>query len=166
MLNGKCAESDPGHRYDRGGEIADRAEQIAVERAKRLFGADHAHMPPYRGTTAILAAYAALLRPGDTVARAGARRPHHPRVKVNFSGRWFPVVSYDRDLREQDRHALRDPSRARRGGNEGDRVSRRPGHPAAGCDNVDPRTGKGADRDASGISPSGIGRSMSFACHN
>ncbi|MEU7879620.1 hypothetical protein [Microbispora bryophytorum] len=81
VLNGKHAEGYPGHRYYRGGEIADRAERIAIERAKRLFGADRANVQPCRGTTAILAAYAGLLWPGDTVARAGARRPHHPWVQ-------------------------------------------------------------------------------------
>ncbi|WP_308424420.1 PLP-dependent aminotransferase family protein [Microbispora bryophytorum] len=166
VLNGKYAEGYPGHRYDRGGEMADRAEQIAVERPS---GCSGQIMPPCSPTAAPRPSWRRT-RPfygRGTPSLAPERGGHITRgSKVNFSGRWFHVVSDDRDLREQDRHALRDHPGHGRGGNEGDRVSRRPGHPAAGCDNVDPRTGKGADRDASGISPSGIGRSMSFACHN
>ncbi|MGI5160462.1 serine hydroxymethyltransferase [Microbispora sp. CA-102843] len=96
VLNDKYAEGYPGHRYYRGCEVADRAEQIAIERAKRLFGADHVNVQPYSGTTAILAAYAALLQPGDTVLALALEHGGHIThgSKVNFSGRWFHVVSY------------------------------------------------------------------------
>ena len=295
VLNDKHAEGYPGHRYYRGCEEAGRAEEIAVERAKRLFGSINANVQPYSGTTAILAAYAALPQPGDTVPALalehGGRITHGS--KAGFSGRRFDVVSYGvrRDTETIDYDEVRDlalrhrppgdrlrrhgvfpadrlrsarrcapssaptprvprlcrrgggqrqdpgggaggrgaapgvgrhrhppragrPARRRvsgaeaerrcaeagilldhnaipydpasataasgiragtlgtpiqgmgRGGTERDRVSHRPGHPAPRCDNVGPRTGKGADRDASGISPSGIGRSMSFARHN
>ncbi|TQS28802.1 serine hydroxymethyltransferase [Microbispora sp. KK1-11] len=112
VLNGKYAEGYPGHRYYRGCEVADRAEQIAVERAKRLFGADHVNVQPYSGTTAILAAYAALLRPGDTVLALALEHGGHIThgSKVNFSGRWFHVVSYGvrRDTETIDYDEVRD----------------------------------------------------------
>ncbi|MBE3013413.1 serine hydroxymethyltransferase [Microbispora sp. NEAU-D428] len=111
-LNDKYAEGYPGHRYYRGCEVADRAEQIAVERAKRLFGADHVNVQPYSGTTAILAAYAALLQPGDTVLALALEHGGHIThgSKVNFSGRWFHVVSYGvrRDTETIDYDEVRD----------------------------------------------------------
>ncbi|GLX07880.1 serine hydroxymethyltransferase [Microbispora sp. NBRC 16548] len=111
-LNGKYAEGYPGHRYYRGCEVADRAEQIAVERAKRLFGADHVNVQPYSGTTAILAAYAALLQPGDTVLALALEHGGHIThgSKANFSGRWFHVVSYGvrRDTETIDYDEVRD----------------------------------------------------------
>ncbi|MEU6410690.1 serine hydroxymethyltransferase [Microbispora sp. NPDC046933] len=112
VLNDKYAEGYPGHRYYRGCEVADRAEQIAVERAKRLFGADHVNVQPYSGTTAILAAYAALLQPGDTVLALALEHGGHIThgSKVNFSGRWFHVVSYGvrRDTETIDYDEVRD----------------------------------------------------------
>ncbi len=112
VLNGKYAEGYPGHRYYRGCEVADRAEQIAIERAKRLFGADHVNVQPYSGTTAILAAYAALLQPGDTVLALALEHGGHIThgSKVNFSGRWFHVVSYGvrRDTETIDYDEVRD----------------------------------------------------------
>ncbi|MGW5264360.1 serine hydroxymethyltransferase [Microbispora sp. NPDC004025] len=112
VLNDKYAEGYPGHRYYGGCEVADRAEQIAVERAKRLFGADHVNVQPYSGTTAILAAYAALLRPGDTVLALALRHGGHIAhgSRVNFSGRWFHVVSYGvrRDTETLDYDEVRD----------------------------------------------------------
>ncbi|GIH61008.1 serine hydroxymethyltransferase [Microbispora siamensis] len=111
-LNDKYAEGYPGHRYYRGCEVADRAEQIAVERAKRLFGADHVNVQPYSGTTAILAAYAALLQPGDGVLALALEHGGHIThgSKVNFSGRWFHVVSYGvrRDTETIDYDEVRD----------------------------------------------------------
>ncbi|MEU6429160.1 serine hydroxymethyltransferase [Microbispora sp. NPDC046973] len=111
-LNDKYAEGYPGHRYYRGCEAADRAEQIAVERAKRLFGADHVNVQPYSGTTAILAAYAALLQPGDTVLALALEHGGHIThgSKANFSGRWFHVVSYGvrRDTETIDYDEVRD----------------------------------------------------------
>ncbi|MEU8177085.1 serine hydroxymethyltransferase [Microbispora hainanensis] len=112
VLNDKYAEGYPGHRYYRGCEEADRAEQIAVERAKRLFGADHANVQPYSGTAAILAAYAALLRPGDTVLALALEHGGHIThgSKASFSGRWFDVVSYGvrRDTETIDYDEVRD----------------------------------------------------------
>src|SRR5690349_9808350 len=63
----KYAEGYPGNRYHGGCEVVDLAERLAVERATALFGAEHANVQAHSGSSAVLAAYAALLRPGDTV---------------------------------------------------------------------------------------------------
>ncbi|MFI7532948.1 serine hydroxymethyltransferase [Streptosporangium sp. NPDC049376] len=95
-LTNKYAEGYPGRRYYAGCEVVDRAERLAVERARRLFGADHVNVQPHSGTSANLAAYAALLQPGDTVLAMAL--PHGGHLthgsRVNFSGRWFGVVAY------------------------------------------------------------------------
>lgn len=70
-LANKYAEGYPGARHHGGCEYADMAERMAVERAKVLFGAEHANVQPHSGSSAVLAAYAALLRPGDTVLAMG-----------------------------------------------------------------------------------------------
>ncbi len=95
-LTNKYAEGYPGRRYYGGCEVVDRAERLAVERAKELFGADHANVQPYSGASANLAAYAALLRPDDTVLAMALGHGGHLThgSKVNFSGKWFDVVSY------------------------------------------------------------------------
>ncbi|WP_214321524.1 serine hydroxymethyltransferase [Nonomuraea sediminis] len=95
-LTNKYAEGYPGRRYYGGCEVVDRAERLAIDRARRLFGAEHANVQPHAGATANLAAYAALLQPGDTMLAMAL--PHGGHLthgsKVNFSGRWFDVVSY------------------------------------------------------------------------
>ncbi|MER6357521.1 serine hydroxymethyltransferase [Streptomyces sp. NPDC001634] len=95
-LVNKYAEGYPGSRYHGGCEIVDVAERIAVERAKALFGAAHANVQSHSGSSAMLAAYAALLRPGDTVLAMGL--PHGGHLThgspANFSGRWFDFVGY------------------------------------------------------------------------
>ncbi|TDD20174.1 serine hydroxymethyltransferase [Nonomuraea diastatica] len=95
-LTNKYAEGYPGRRYYGGCEVVDRAERLAIERACRLFGAEHANVQPHSGASANLAAYAALLQPGDTMLAMAL--PHGGHLthgsKVNFSGRWFDVVSY------------------------------------------------------------------------
>ncbi|MEV4093440.1 serine hydroxymethyltransferase [Streptosporangium saharense] len=95
-LTNKYAEGYPGRRYYAGCEAVDRAEQLAIDRAGRLFGADHVNVQPHSGTSANLAAYAALLQPGDAVLAMelshGGHLTHGSRV--NFSGRWFDVVAY------------------------------------------------------------------------
>ena len=95
-LTNKYAEGYPGRRYHAGCEVVDRAEQLAIDRAKSLFGAEHANVQPHSGASANLAAYAALLRPGDTVLAMELRHGGHftHGSRVNFSGRWFDVVSY------------------------------------------------------------------------
>ncbi|MBB2909926.1 glycine hydroxymethyltransferase [Streptosporangium becharense] len=95
-LTNKYAEGYPGRRYYAGCEVVDRAERIAVDRAKRLFGADHVNVQPHSGASANLAAYAALLQPGDTVLAMALSHGGHLThgSRVNFSGRWFDVVAY------------------------------------------------------------------------
>lgn len=95
-LTNKYAEGYPGRRYYAGCEVVDRAEQLAIDRAKRLFGADHVNVQPHSGASANLAAYAALLQPGDTALAMALSHGGHLThgSKVNFSGRWFDVVAY------------------------------------------------------------------------
>ncbi|MGW1771032.1 serine hydroxymethyltransferase [Streptomyces sp. NPDC002104] len=98
-LANKYAEGYPGARHHGGCEYADLAERIAVERARALFGAEHANVQPHSGSAAVLAAYAALLRPGDTVLAmaltSGGHLTHGS--PANFSGRWFHFVGYGVD---------------------------------------------------------------------
>ncbi|MDX2293139.1 MULTISPECIES: serine hydroxymethyltransferase [Streptomyces] len=98
-LANKYAEGYPGARYHGGCAYADAAERIAVERATALFGADHANLQPHSGSSAVLAAYAALLRPGDTVLAMGLDQGGHLThgSPANFSGRWFDFVPYGVD---------------------------------------------------------------------
>jgi glycine hydroxymethyltransferase len=95
-LTNKYAEGYPGRRYYGGCAEVDRAERLAVERARELFGAEHANVQPHSGASANLAAYAALLMPGDTVLAMDL--PHGGHLthgsKVNFSGKWFNTVGY------------------------------------------------------------------------
>jgi glycine hydroxymethyltransferase len=95
-LSNKYAEGYPGHRYYGGCQQVDIAEEIGIARAKELFGAEHANLQPHSGASANLAAYAAILTPGDTVLAMSL--PHGGHLthgsKVNFSGRWFNTVSY------------------------------------------------------------------------
>ncbi|MER7764613.1 serine hydroxymethyltransferase [Streptomyces sp. NPDC097619] len=98
-LANKYAEGYPGARHHGGCEYADLAERLAVERATTLFGADHANVQPHSGSAAVLAAYAALLRPGDTVLAMGLPAGGHLThgSPANFSGRWFEFVPYGVD---------------------------------------------------------------------
>ncbi|GAA1029538.1 serine hydroxymethyltransferase [Virgisporangium ochraceum] len=95
-LTNKYAEGYPGHRYYGGCGEVDRAETLGIERAKALFGAEHANLQPHSGAGANLAAYAALLVPGDRVLAMdlphGGHLTHGSRV--NFSGKWFETVGY------------------------------------------------------------------------
>ncbi len=95
-LTNKYAEGYPGRRYYGGCERVDEAERLAVERARRLFGAEHANVQPHSGASANLAAFAALVQPGDTVLAMDL--PHGGHLthgsKVNFSGAWFRTVGY------------------------------------------------------------------------
>ncbi|PAZ16972.1 serine hydroxymethyltransferase [Streptomyces sp. SA15] len=98
-LANKYAEGYPGARHHGGCEIVDVAERLAVERAKALFGAEHANVQSHSGSSAVLAAYAALLRPGDTVLALGLPYGGHLThgSPANFSGRWFDFVGYGVD---------------------------------------------------------------------
>ncbi|MFD3515260.1 serine hydroxymethyltransferase [Streptomyces sp. NPDC058657] len=98
-LTNKYAEGYPGARHHGGCEVVDAAERIAVDRAKGLFGAAHANVQPHSGSAAVLAAYAALLKPGDTLLATGLASGGHLThgSPANFSGRWFDVVGYGVD---------------------------------------------------------------------
>jgi glycine hydroxymethyltransferase len=92
----KYAEGYPGKRYYGGCEIVDEIEQLAIDRAKSLFGAEHANVQPHAGAQANMAAYFALLQPGDTILSLrldhGGHLTHG--LKVNFSGRLYAIVHY------------------------------------------------------------------------
>src|ERR671921_709977 len=94
-LSNKYAEGYPGKRYYGGCEVVDRAEEIGIERAKELFGADHANVQPHSGANANLAVYGAFLQPGDTFLAMALPHGGHLThgAKVSFSGQWFNAVS-------------------------------------------------------------------------
>jgi glycine hydroxymethyltransferase len=95
-LSNKYAEGYPGKRYYGGCEEVDKVEEIGIERAKALFGAEHANLQPHSGASANVAVYQAFTQPGDTVLAMSL--PHGGHLthgsKVNFSGKWFNIVSY------------------------------------------------------------------------
>src|SRR5450631_307372 len=96
VLTNKYAEGYPGKRYYGGCEFADRAEQLAIDRAKQLFGAEHANVQAHSGTSANVAVYMSALQPGDTVlgmnlAHGGHLTHGHP---LNFSGRMYKFAPY------------------------------------------------------------------------
>jgi glycine hydroxymethyltransferase len=95
-LSNKYAEGYPGKRYYGGCEVVDRAEQIGIDRAKALFGADHANLQPHSGASANIAVYGAFMQPGDTVLAMSLPHGGHLThgTKVSFSGKWFNAVSY------------------------------------------------------------------------
>ena len=96
VLTNKYAEGYPGRRYYGGCEYVDVAESLAIERAKSLFGADFANVQPHSGSQANVAAYLAMMAPGDTLL--GMSLPHGGHLthgaKVSFSGRFFHAVQY------------------------------------------------------------------------
>ena len=99
VISNKYAEGYPGRRYYGGCEYVDVVESLAIERAKELFGAEHANVQPHSGAQANMAVYFALLEPGDTVM--GMQLDHGGHLthgaKVNFSGRLYNFVSYGVD---------------------------------------------------------------------
>ncbi len=96
VLTNKYAEGYPGKRYYGGCEFVDVVEQLAIDRARRLFGADFANVQPHSGSQANAAAYLALINPGDTILGLSLDNGGHLThgSKVNFSGRVFRAVSY------------------------------------------------------------------------
>ncbi len=96
VLNNKYAEGYPGKRYYNGCENVDKAEMLAIARAKELFGADHANVQPHSGSQANLGAYAALLLPGDTVLAMSLAQGGHLThgAGVNLSGQLYHFVGY------------------------------------------------------------------------
>ncbi len=95
-MSNKYAEGYPGKRYYGGCAEVDRAEILGIERAKQLFGAEHANLQPHSGASANLAAYGAFVKPGETVLAMSLSHGGHLThgSSVNFSGKWFNVVSY------------------------------------------------------------------------
>ena len=100
ILANKYAEGYPGERYYNGCEFMDGVESLAIERAKDLFGAEHVNVQPHAGTQANMAAYHALLDPGDTILAMSLSHGGHLSHgdKVNFSGRYYNVVAYGVDV--------------------------------------------------------------------
>jgi glycine hydroxymethyltransferase len=117
-LTNKYAEGYPGKRYYGGCEHVDVAEQLAIDRAKALFAADHANVQPHSGAQANMAVYFALLEPGATILGMNLSHGGHLThgSPVNFSGRFFRVIPYG--VREEtgriDYDALRDLAREHR----------------------------------------------------
>ena len=95
-LSNKYAEGYPGKRYYGGCEEVDKAEYLAIDRAKTLFGAEHANVQPHSGASANIAVYQAFTKPGDTVLAMSLAHGGHLThgSPVNFSGKWFNVESY------------------------------------------------------------------------
>jgi len=95
-LSNKYAEGYPGKRYYGGCEEVDKAEYLAIDRAKTLFGAEHANVQPHSGASANVAVYQAFTKPGDTVLAMDLAHGGHLThgSPVNFSGKWFNIESY------------------------------------------------------------------------
>jgi glycine hydroxymethyltransferase len=99
VLTNKYAEGYPGRRYYGGCEYVDVAEQLAIDRAKELFGAEHANVQPHSGAQANAAAYHALMQPGDTLLGLELAHGGHLThgMKINFSGRLYEIAAYHVD---------------------------------------------------------------------
>ena len=119
-MTDKYAEGYPGRRYYGGCEFVDVTEQLAIDRAKELFGAEHANVQPHSGATANMAVFGAFLRPhsddkvlGMVLAHGGHLTHGSP---VNVSGKWFNFVGYevDRDTEQLDMDRIRDLAKAER----------------------------------------------------
>jgi glycine hydroxymethyltransferase len=120
-MNNKYAEGYPGRRYYGGCEFVDVTEQLAIDRAKALFGADHANVQPHAGAQANMAVFGAFLTPGDTsekvlgmVLAHGGHLTHGS--PVNVSGMWFNFVGYevDRETEQLDMDRVRDLAKQER----------------------------------------------------
>lgn len=96
VMTNKYAEGYPGKRYYGGCQHVDIVENLAIERAKKLFGADHVNVQPHSGSQANMAVYFSVLKPGDTIMGMNLSHGGHLThgSPVNFSGRFFNVVSY------------------------------------------------------------------------
>ncbi len=103
-LSNKYAEGYPGRRYYGGCEVVDEAELLGIERAKALFGAQHANLQPHSGASANLAAYGAFMKPGETVLAMSLPHGGHLThgTKVSFSGKWFNAVHYGVNAATED----------------------------------------------------------------
>src|SRR6476469_5863878 len=103
VLTNKYAEGLPGKRYYGGCEWVDQAEQLAIDRALEVFGADHANVQPHAGAQANNAAYMAMLDPGDTIMGMALDHGGHLThgMKLNVSGKLYDVVAYH--VRREDK---------------------------------------------------------------
>ena len=103
-LTNKYAEGYPGRRYYGGCEVVDIAENLAIERCKSLFDADHANVQPHSGASANMAVYGAFMQPGDTILAMSLPMGGHLThgTKVSFSGKWFNAVGYGVDRESED----------------------------------------------------------------
>jgi glycine hydroxymethyltransferase len=103
VLTNKYAEGLPGKRYYGGCEVVDRVEDLARERAKELFGAEHANVQPHAGAQANMAVYYAFMTPGDKFLGMNLAMGGHLThgSSVNFSGKWFSVVPYGLDMESE-----------------------------------------------------------------
>jgi glycine hydroxymethyltransferase len=99
VLTNKYAEGYPGARYYGGCEFVDRSEQLAIDRAKELFGAEHANVQPHSGAQANTAVYHALLEPGETIMGLALAHGGHLThgMKINVSGRLYDIAPYEVD---------------------------------------------------------------------
>ena len=118
VLTGKYAEGYPGRRYYGGCEVVDVAENLARDRAKELFGAEHVNVQPHAGAQANMAVYHALLQPGDTVLGLSLDQGGHLThgSPVNFSGQYYNFVPYhvDRETHLIDMDEVRSVAREHR----------------------------------------------------
>lgn len=115
-LTHKYAEGYPGHRYYGGCEFVDMAENLAIERAQKLFGCEYVNVQPHSGSQANMASYFALIKPGDTILGMNLSHGGHLThgSPVNFSGKFFKVESYgvDRETGRIDYDALEEKAKA------------------------------------------------------
>src|ERR1700753_48630 len=118
VLNNKYAEGYPGRRYYGGCECVDIGEQLAIDRAKALFGAEHANVQPHAGAQANTAVYHALLQPGDTIMGLALAHGGHLThgMKINVSGRLYDIAAYevDRETSLIDMDAVAELARERK----------------------------------------------------
>src|SRR5205823_4826021 len=111
VLTNKYAEGYPGRRYYGGCEVVDVVEDLAIARAKELFGAPHANVQPHSGAQANMAVYFTLLKPGDTVLGPNLTHGGHLTAgsPVNYSGKFYSIVAYG--VRKDTKRTCRSSSR-------------------------------------------------------
>jgi glycine hydroxymethyltransferase len=118
VMTNKYAEGYPGKRYYGGCEIVDIAEDLAISRAKELFGAEHVNVQPHSGSQANMAVYFTLLKPGDTVLGPNLAHGGHLTAgsPINFSGRFYKIVPYGvtKDTERIDLDQVRDLAKQHR----------------------------------------------------
>ncbi len=118
VMTNKYAEGYPGKRYYGGCEIVDIAEDLAISRAKELFGAEHVNVQPHSGSQANMAVYFTLLKPGDTVLGPNLAHGGHLTAgsPINFSGRFYTIIPYGvtKDTERIDLDQVRDLAKQHR----------------------------------------------------